>query len=200
MGVVVKKVKSCALTSLIFGASWCHLLKSTTYDYNTQPPKQQHQQQMAISLAQITYNAFPTSTNAWRAEITKAEVPSRSCCASEALGRAPLAYCGPAQPCYAHSAAGPSPSSLEATSFAEPSAASDHSDAPPTAKIQKLLGNKPLYAPSMNAHTTSMFLQFLKKKKKNTHQFSMLLDDCLQFLFWSLEFVQTLHQQHGFLS
>lgn len=63
-------------------------------------------------------------------------VPLGSCCASAALGKAPPVYCEPILPDCARSAAGPSPSSLGAASSAKPWAASDHSDAPPTAKTK----------------------------------------------------------------
>lgn len=33
----------------------------------------------------------------------------------------------------------------------------------------------------------------------SAHQLSVLLDDGFQLLLWSVEFVQALHQQHGFL-
>lgn len=66
-----------------------------------------------------------------------AEVPLRSCCASAALGRAPPVCCEPARPGCARSAAGPSPSSPGAASSAAPSAASGHSDVPPTAEIHR---------------------------------------------------------------
>lgn len=96
---------------------------------------------MSTSVSQIRNRA---STTAWRADMRRAEVPLRSCCASAALGRAPPVCCEPARRGCARSAAGPSPSSLAAASSAEPSAASDHSDAPPTAKkyIEKSQFNK----------------------------------------------------------
>lgn len=96
----------------------------------------------------------PTSTATCRADMTGAEVPLRSCCASAALDRAPPVYCEPARPGCARSAAGPSPSSLGAASSAEPSAASDRSDAPPTAKIHRKIHHVPL---RVKTHTTSVF-------------------------------------------
>lgn len=61
-------------------------------------------------------------------------VPLTSCCVSAALCRgSPVCY-EPARPGCARFVAGPSPSSPGAASSAEPSSASDHCDAPPTAK------------------------------------------------------------------
>lgn len=97
----------------------------------TTPGAKRNQQQMSTSVSQIRNRA---STTAWRADMRGAEVPLRSCCASAALGRAPPVCCEPARRGCARPAAGPSPSSLAAASSAEPSAASDHSDAPPTAR------------------------------------------------------------------
>lgn len=109
------------------GASWWHLQQSTTYGYNTR-----HQKVNSKLLFQSL--TLETMFPLLHGEQT---VPSGSCCASAALGRAPPVYCEPVLPGCARSAAGPSPSSLGSTSSAKPSAASDHSDAPPTAKKQQ---------------------------------------------------------------
>lgn len=121
--------------------------------------------------------------------MTGAEVPLRSCCASAALGRVPPVYCEPARPDCARSAAGPSPSSPGAASSAEPSAASGRSDAPPTEERHRQIHQMPT---TVVIYTVSSF------RCLSAHQLSVLLDDGFQFLFWSVEFVQTLHQQHGF--
>lgn len=130
-----------------------------------------------------------------------AELPSRSCCVSAALDTAPPVCCGPARPGCARSAADPSPSSLGAASSAESLAASGRSGAPPAAKM----GHFDDCAHQLFCRKTVFSLVFLDMIYSEypicvpAHQLGVFLDDGLQFLLGSAEFVQTLHQQHGLL-